>query len=50
MFDPFPDEGRVLPFISGTAIFYNYIDPVLHNSTQDGFQLVFNVVGHQFEG
>ncbi len=30
-FDPFPDEGRILPFGSGAAIFYNFIDLVLHN-------------------
>ncbi|PHI30407.1 VanW family protein [Budvicia aquatica] len=49
-FDPFPDEGRVLPFGSGAAIFYNYIDLVLHNPTEDSFQLVFNVAEHQLEG
>ncbi|WP_140917928.1 VanW family protein [Limnobaculum xujianqingii] len=49
-FDPFPDEGRILPFGSGAAIFYNYIDLVLHNPTQDTFQLVFNVAEHQLEG
>lgn len=49
-FDPFPDEGRILPFGSGAAIFYNYIDLVLHNPTQDSFQLVFNVAEHQLEG
>jgi vancomycin resistance protein VanW len=25
-FDPFPDDGRGLPFGSGAEIFYNYID------------------------
>ncbi|QBH96671.1 vancomycin resistance protein [Limnobaculum zhutongyuii] len=49
-FDPFPDEGRILPFGSGAAIFYNYIDLVLHNPTQDTFQLIFNVAEHQLEG
>ncbi|WP_347252991.1 VanW family protein [Leminorella grimontii] len=49
-FDPFPDEGRILPFGSGAAIFYNYIDLVLYNPTQDTFQLVFNVAEHQLEG
>jgi len=37
-FDPFPDEGRILPFGSGAAIFYNYIDLVLHNPAQGSVQ------------
>ena len=37
-FDPFPDEGRILPFGSGAAIFYNFIDLVLHNPTADTFR------------
>ncbi|WP_074423376.1 VanW family protein [Serratia sp. 14-2641] len=47
-FDPFPDEGRILPFGSGAAIFYNYIDLVLHNPAQGSVQLVFNVAERQF--
>ena len=38
-FDPFPDEGRVLPFGSGAAIFYNYIDFQFTNNTNDIFQI-----------
>lgn len=38
-FDPFPDEGRVLPFGSGAAIFYNYIDLQFTNNTTDTFQI-----------
>lgn len=49
-FDPFPDEGRVLPFGSGAAIFYNFVDLVLHNPTNKTFQLVFNVGISQLEG
>ncbi|MDI3357210.1 VanW family protein [Pseudomonas sp. UYIF39] len=49
-FDPFPDEGRVLPFGSGAAIFYNYIDLVLHNPTDRHFQLKLNVAEQQLEG
>lgn len=49
-FDPFPDEGRILPFGSGAAIFYNYIDLVLFNPTKNTFQLIFNVAEHQLEG
>lgn len=49
-FDPFPDEGRVLPFGSGAAIFYNYIDLVLHNPTDRHFQLKLKVGERQLEG
>lgn len=49
-FDPFPDHNRVLPFGSGAAIFYNYVDLVLHNPTRQHFQLVFNIAEHQLEG
>jgi vancomycin resistance protein VanW len=32
-FDPFPDDGRVLPFGSGASVFYNYVDLRLRNPT-----------------
>lgn len=38
-FDPFPDEGRVLPFGSGAAIFYNYVDYQFTNNTNSNFQI-----------
>ena len=38
-FDPFPDQGRVLPFGSGAAIFYNYIDYQFYNPTDASFQI-----------
>lgn len=38
-FDPFPDQGRVIPYGTGAALFYNYIDLWLHNPTQETFQL-----------
>jgi vancomycin resistance protein VanW len=38
-FDPFPDEGRVLPFGSGATIFYNYLDYQFTNNTNDTYQL-----------
>lgn len=40
-FDPFPDEGRVVPFGSGATIFYNYIDYQFKNNSQYTFQLLF---------
>ncbi|WP_010455599.1 VanW family protein [Pseudomonas mandelii] len=53
-FDRFPDDGRVLPFGSGAAIFYNYVDLVLHNPTDRHFQLKLklklNVGEQQLEG
>lgn len=38
-FDPFPDEGRVLPFGSGAAVFYNYIDYQFYNPTPHTYQV-----------
>lgn len=40
-FDPFPDEGRVVPFGSGATIFYNYGDLQLKNNTDCTFQMLF---------
>ncbi len=38
-FDPFPDDGRVLPFGSGATIFYNYLDFQFSNNTPYTFQI-----------
>lgn len=38
-FDPFPDDGRVLPFGSGATVFYNYLDYQFTNNTPFTFQL-----------
>lgn len=38
-FDPFPDDGRVLPFASGATVFYNYLDFQLTNNTKWTFQI-----------
>ncbi len=38
-FDPFPDDGRVLPFASGATVFYNYLDFQLTNNTEWTFQI-----------
>lgn len=40
-FDPFPDDGRVLPFGSGATVFYNYRDYQFTNWTDHTFQLNF---------
>jgi vancomycin resistance protein VanW len=38
-FDPFPDDGRVLPFGSGATVFYNYRDYQFTNTTSYTFQV-----------
>ncbi|HYF72171.1 MAG TPA: VanW family protein [Nocardioides sp.] len=38
-FDPFPDNGRVLPWGVGCTIVYNYVDLVVRNDTAATFQL-----------
>jgi vancomycin resistance protein VanW len=38
-FDPFPDDGRVLPFGSGATVFYNYRDYQFTNNTEHIFQI-----------
>ena len=37
-FDPFPDQGRVLPFGSGASLFFPYLDLRFHNPTPATFQ------------
>ena len=36
----FPDNGRVIPFGTGTSIFYNYLDYRFKNNTDKTFQLI----------
>lgn len=38
-FDPFPDDGRILPFGSGATVFYNYRDYQFTNNTPYTFQI-----------
>ena len=38
-FDPFPDDGRVLPFGSGATVFFNYRDYQFKNETEHTFQI-----------
>lgn len=38
-FDPFPDQGRVIPYGTGAALFYNFIDIWIYNPTSATFQL-----------
>jgi vancomycin resistance protein VanW len=37
-FDVFPDAQRIVPFGSGTSVFYNYVDLRFYNSTPSTFQ------------
>ena len=48
--DPFPDDGRVLPWASGAAVFYNYVDFQLTNSTNDSFQINLWLTDELLEG
>jgi vancomycin resistance protein VanW len=49
-FDPFPDNGRVLPWGTGVSIVYNYVDLVLRNDTETTFQLCVGVGDRYLEG
>lgn len=42
-YDIFPDSGRVLPFGTGAAIFFNYVDLQLYNPTNATFQIMIGV-------
>lgn len=48
--DPFPDDGRVLPWASGAAIFYNYLDFQLTNKTEWTFQINLWLTDKLLEG
>ncbi|MCP4137999.1 MAG: VanW family protein [bacterium] len=49
-FDPFPDEGRVLPFGSGATVFYNYLDYRFINNTSFTFQVNLRLTERLLEG
>lgn len=49
-FDPFPDNGRVLPWGVGCSIVYNYVDLVVRNDTGLTFQLAVGVGERYLEG
>ncbi|MGB0432620.1 MAG: VanW family protein [Bacteroidia bacterium] len=48
--DPFPDDGRVLPWASGAAVFYNYLDFQLTNNTNWTFQINLWLTNKLLEG
>lgn len=49
-YDPFPDQGRVLPFGSGAAVFWNYIDWQVKNNTPYSFQINVFIKDEQLKG
>ena len=49
-FDPFPDKGRVLPFGSGAAIFWNYVDLQIYNPTNQDYQIVIHFTDKELKG
>ena len=49
-FDPFPDNGRVLPWGVGCSIVYNYVDLVVRNDTDVAFQVLVRVGERYLEG
>ena len=49
-FDPFPDNGRVLPWGSGCSIVYNYVDLAVRNDTDLTFGLHVGVGERYLEG
>ena len=49
-FDPFPDSGRVIPWGTGTSIFYNYVDLQVRNDTDVPYQFRVRVGETHLEG
>ncbi|WP_344234859.1 VanW family protein [Kribbella hippodromi] len=49
-FDPFPDNGRVLPWGVGCSIVYNYVDLQFRNDTDQTFQLRVDVGERYLQG
>jgi vancomycin resistance protein VanW len=49
-FDPFPDNGRVLPWGVGCAVYYNYVDLRFRNDTEVAFQIRVGVGDRYLEG
>ncbi|UQZ84629.1 Vancomycin B-type resistance protein VanW [Paenibacillus konkukensis] len=49
-FDIFPDDRRVIPFGTGTSVFYNYVDLRFYNPTHLTFQYKIMVSEEFLEG
>jgi vancomycin resistance protein VanW len=48
--DPFPDQGRTVPWGTGCTIFYNYVDLQVRNDTAATFQFRVRVGTQDLEG
>ncbi|MFD7522317.1 VanW family protein [Paenibacillus chitinolyticus] len=49
-FDIFPDDRRVVPFGTGTSVFYNYVDLQFYNPTNAAFQFKLFLSDEFLEG
>jgi vancomycin resistance protein VanW len=49
-YDIFPDSGRVLPFGTGAAVYYNYVDLQFFNPTKLTFQILIGVDATHLHG
>jgi len=49
-FDPFPDSKRSIPFGTGCAVFFNYIDFAFRNDTDYTFKLKINLTDKDLVG
>jgi len=49
-FDPFPDKNRSIPFGTGCAIFYNYVDFCFTNETEFTFHLSLKIEEGELKG
>ncbi len=49
-FDPFPDQNRSIPFGTGCAVFYNYVDFCFRNDTAETFQLKIRLTATDLRG
>ncbi|MCB6992126.1 VanW family protein [bacterium 210820-DFI.6.37] len=49
-YDVFPDSNRTQPFGSGATCYYNYMDLMLENNTDQTFQLCFSVTEKELKG
>lgn len=48
--DPFPDDGRTVPWGTGCTIFYNYVDLQFRNDTEETYQVRVRVGESHLEG
>ncbi|SFM53405.1 vancomycin resistance protein VanW [Paenibacillus sp. 1_12] len=49
-FDIFPDDRRIIPFGTGTSVFYNYVDLQFYNPTNYTFQFHLFLSDEYLEG